>query len=94
MEHADDIPTVLVSGTGPVGLTLALALHAHGVPVRIVGKAAGASEHSKALVIWARTLEDLAGVTDVEGFIDEGIVLQGARFHEGAEPIAELEMPK
>ena len=56
-------PAVLVVGAGPVGLTMAAELARYGVPVRIIEKAAGRTDKSKALVIWSRTLEllDRAG---------------------------------
>ncbi len=56
-------PKVLISGAGPVGLTLANELVRHGIPVRIVDKAAQRTDKSKALVLWSRTLElfDAAG---------------------------------
>ena len=47
----------LISGAGPIGLTLAIELARYGVPVRIVDKAPARTDKSKALVIWSRTLE-------------------------------------
>jgi 2-polyprenyl-6-methoxyphenol hydroxylase-like FAD-dependent oxidoreductase len=70
---------VLITGAGPVGLTLAMALKRRGVDVRIVDKAAAPTDKSKALVIWPRTLELL----DIQGcaqpFIEAGVKGRGAR---------------
>ncbi len=46
-----DHPDVLISGAGPVGLTLANELVRTGVRVRIVDKAAKRTDKSKALVL-------------------------------------------
>jgi 2-polyprenyl-6-methoxyphenol hydroxylase-like FAD-dependent oxidoreductase len=62
-------PDVLVIGAGPVGLTLAVECHRHGVPFRIVDKAQDHSMHSKALAIWSGTLEHLAAAGLVENFL-------------------------
>lgn len=51
---------VLIVGAGPVGLTLALALHRRGIAFRQIDRAPGPSVQSKALAIQARTLESLA----------------------------------
>ena len=48
---------VLIVGAGPTGLVLALNLARRGVPFRIVSAANGPGEHSRAMVIQARTLE-------------------------------------
>ena len=50
-------PDVLIIGAGPVGLTMAAALHHHGLTPRIIDKAPAPSDKSKALVVWSRTLE-------------------------------------
>ena len=57
---------VLISGAGPVGLTMANELVRHGISVRIVDKSAERTDKSKALVLWSRTLElfDHAGYVD------------------------------
>lgn len=57
---------VLIVGAGPVGLTLALALGNQKINVRLIDKALAANNHSKALVIWPRTLEllDIQGSTE------------------------------
>ena len=81
---------VLVVGSGPVGMTAALALHAQGVPVRIVGKATGCSTRSKALVLWSRTLEDLAGVIDLDRIASAGTLLAGMGMHSGDRELAAL----
>ncbi len=49
--------TVLISGAGPVGLTMALELTRFGVPVRLVDKMAGRENTSRAVALWPRTLE-------------------------------------
>jgi 2-polyprenyl-6-methoxyphenol hydroxylase-like FAD-dependent oxidoreductase len=50
---------VLVSGAGPVGLTLALALHRRGVAVRVLEKREGLSAASRASTFHPPTLEAL-----------------------------------
>jgi 2-polyprenyl-6-methoxyphenol hydroxylase-like FAD-dependent oxidoreductase len=62
-------PDVLIVGAGPVGLTLAAECRRHGVSFRIIDKAAGHSEHSKALVVWSGTLEHLAALGLAEDFL-------------------------
>lgn len=67
----DKSHSVLVVGSGPTGLTLALDLASRGVSVRIIEKRESRSELSKALVVQPRTLEalDILGVADA--FVDE-----------------------
>ncbi|KAA0972201.1 FAD-dependent oxidoreductase [Aureimonas fodinaquatilis] len=48
---------VLIAGAGPTGLTLALWLTMQGVKVRIIDKAPGPGQTSRAMVVQARTLE-------------------------------------
>ncbi|WP_458097982.1 FAD-dependent oxidoreductase [Roseomonas sp. WA12] len=48
---------VLIVGAGPTGLALALWLTKQGIGVRIIDKAAGPGETSRAMAVQARTLE-------------------------------------
>ncbi len=75
---------VLIVGAGPVGLTMAVELARFGVPVRLVDRAAHATQTSRALVLWARTLElmDRAGCT--EDFLEHGLRAHGATVRSGA----------
>jgi 3-(3-hydroxy-phenyl)propionate hydroxylase len=50
---------VLVIGAGPTGLATACLLRRHGVEVRVVDRAPGVSDRSKANLLWCRTLEVL-----------------------------------
>ena len=70
---------VLISGAGPVGMTMAIALKRRGVEVRIVDKSLQRTDKSKALVLWPRTLELLDIQGGVERFIAAGSPALGAR---------------
>jgi 2-polyprenyl-6-methoxyphenol hydroxylase-like FAD-dependent oxidoreductase len=48
---------LLVVGAGPTGLTLATECLRRGLSVRIIDKAAHASPHAKAVVLWPRAME-------------------------------------
>ena len=48
---------ILIAGAGPVGLTMASELARYGLSTRIVDKNDARTDKSKALVLWARTLE-------------------------------------
>jgi 3-(3-hydroxy-phenyl)propionate hydroxylase len=50
---------VLVVGAGPVGLVFASEMARYGIPVRIIDKAPGTKEISKALILHVRTQEVL-----------------------------------
>nr|WP_093157282.1 FAD-dependent monooxygenase [Saccharopolyspora antimicrobica] len=50
---------VLVVGAGPTGLALACGLRAHGVPVRVIDRAAGPATTSRANILHARGVEVL-----------------------------------
>jgi 2-polyprenyl-6-methoxyphenol hydroxylase-like FAD-dependent oxidoreductase len=63
------IEDVLIVGAGPTGLTLAAELYRHGVPCRIVDKAAEGSPDSRATDMQTRTLEVLQDM----GLIEEAL---------------------
>ena len=64
---------VLVVGAGPVGLTMAAELARYRVPVRIVDKAAARTDQSRALAVWARTLELLDRADCAGEFVATGL---------------------
>jgi len=84
--------TILIAGAGPVGLTLANQLAGHGVPVRIVDKAAARTDKSKALVLWSRSLElfDDAGYAD--RFLSVGFPAHAAQISTGREIVARVSL--
>ena len=76
-------PAVLIAGAGPTGLVLALGLARRNVPVRIVDQAAGPGEHSRAMVVHARTLEFYRQFGFADEVIDQGIKILRAHLREG-----------
>src|SRR2546430_13762833 len=85
-----DNPKVLIAGAGPVGLTLANELVRHGVPVRIVDKAAARTDKSKALVLWSRTLELFDDAGYATPFLPAGLSAHGAQISNGKEGVARV----
>jgi 2-polyprenyl-6-methoxyphenol hydroxylase-like FAD-dependent oxidoreductase len=67
--------SVLIAGAGPTGLVLALQLVRRGIPVRIVDDARGPGEHSRAMVVQARTLEYYRQLGFAREVIDDGIIV-------------------
>jgi 2-polyprenyl-6-methoxyphenol hydroxylase-like FAD-dependent oxidoreductase len=76
---------ILIVGAGPVGLTMAAELARYGVPVRIVDRAAQATSTSKALVLWARTLELMDRMGCTQSFLDNGLRAHGATMRSGSD---------
>jgi 2-polyprenyl-6-methoxyphenol hydroxylase-like FAD-dependent oxidoreductase len=72
---------VLIVGAGPVGLTSALELTRHGLKCRIVDRCPMPTDKSKALVIWARTLELLNNAGMAEEFVAAGDFVNGASIY-------------
>ncbi|MCX5515929.1 monooxygenase [Kaistia algarum] len=73
--------SILVVGAGPVGLTLALALARHGVPVRIIEKLAQILPYCRAIGVTPRTLEVWSDLGVARDIIDAGLWLTGARIY-------------
>jgi len=75
--NSPEMTDVLVIGAGPVGLTLACELKRHGARVRIVDKRAEPNPHPNAAIVHVRTLEILAAMGAVDGFLKEGYAFPG-----------------
>lgn len=88
----NDSPRVLVSGAGPVGLVAAIALKCHGVDVRVIDRNEGPTDLSKAVSMWARTLEVLDGMVDAQEFVKAGIQIVGARIRRPSGPIGDVDL--
>ena len=74
---------ILIVGAGPVGLTMAAELARYGLPVRIIDKSPKATETSKALVVWSRTLELMDRMGCTAGFLEAGLKGRGATIRNG-----------
>ena len=85
---------VLIAGAGPVGLTMASEFARYGLLVRLIDKNSERTDKSKALVLWARTLEliDRMGAGCTQRFIEAGLKVQGVNIFSGREEIARVEM--
>ncbi|ACL61558.1 FAD-dependent monooxygenase [Methylobacterium nodulans] len=82
-------PSILIVGAGPTGLVLALRLARHGIPVRIIDRAAGPGEASRAMVVHARTLEFYQQLGFADEVVARGIRMGGVHLREeGAEVAA------
>jgi 2-polyprenyl-6-methoxyphenol hydroxylase-like FAD-dependent oxidoreductase len=85
---------VLIAGAGPIGLTMASELSRYGLSVRLVDKNTQRTDKSKALVLWARTLELINRMSPnaAERFIQAGQKVQSVNIHSGSETIAHVDM--
>src|SRR5580700_3753755 len=85
---------VLIAGAGPTGLALALNLARRGVPFRLVDEAAGPGEHSRAMVIQARTLEFYNQFGFADEMVAQGIIADAAHVLEGGDSGSAHEVTK
>ncbi len=83
---------IVIAGAGPTGLVLALRLARHGVPFRLIDKAAGPGEHSRAMVVHARTLEYYRQLGMDQEAIELGLQIQAVHLWEGGKEAAHIEI--
>ncbi|WP_433277146.1 FAD-dependent monooxygenase [Pseudonocardia xinjiangensis] len=81
---------VLVVGAGPTGLTLACALAAEGVTVRVVDRATGPAPTSRANILHARGVEVLGRVGALAGLRKRARAPIGMTMHVRGRPIATM----
>jgi 2-polyprenyl-6-methoxyphenol hydroxylase-like FAD-dependent oxidoreductase len=72
--------TILVVGAGPTGMTAAIELKRAGFDVRIIDKSDHMAQHSQALVVQARTLEQFQRYGIADEAVARGRKLHGAQF--------------
>lgn len=86
---------VLVVGAGPVGLVLATELLAQGVPVQLVDHAAAQpQQHSRASVVWPRSLELLGRIGASEPLIERGNRLDSVQYYSDKRHLGAVEMSR
>ena len=83
---------ILIVGAGPTGLNLALSLARRGVPFRIISDANGPGEHSRAMVVQARTLEFYGQFGFADEVIAQGVIVDRAHVREGGDHQAAQEV--
>jgi 2-polyprenyl-6-methoxyphenol hydroxylase-like FAD-dependent oxidoreductase len=85
---------VLIAGAGPVGLTMASELTRFGLSVRIVDKNTQHTDKSKAIVLWARTMELLNRMAPncADRFIAAGLKTESVNIRSGKETIGHVNM--
>ena len=83
-------PSILVVGAGPTGMTAAIELKRAGLDVRIIDKSDRLVEHSQALAVQARTLEQFQRYDIADEAVARGHKLHGARFYSEGKQIVSL----
>ncbi len=78
----DAVPApILIVGAGPVGLTLAVDLARRGVAVRIIDALPKPTDESRAIVVHARSLDQLAPLGVTDRLMESGTKSTGVQFH-------------
>ena len=86
---------VLVVGAGPVGLVLATELLSQGVHVRLIDNSAtGPALHSRASVVWPRSLELLGRIGAAAPLVESGNRLDSVRYYSRKQHIGTIEMSR
>jgi 2-polyprenyl-6-methoxyphenol hydroxylase-like FAD-dependent oxidoreductase len=85
-------PQVLVVGAGPTGMTAAIELKRLGMDVRMIDKSGHMARYSQALVVQARTLEQLQRYGLAEETIAHGRKLNEARFYSEGKLIVDFKL--
>ncbi|KAL1915511.1 uncharacterized protein VTP21DRAFT_6635 [Calcarisporiella thermophila] len=80
MANTSELLDVIVVGSGPVGLFMAIELTRYGIPFRIFDKLEAPAEHSRAFGILPRCLEAFDHSDIVEPFLKHGHFLEHLRF--------------
>lgn len=81
---------VLIAGAGPTGLVLALELAYRNVPFKIIDKARGPGETSRAMLVVPKVLESYQKFGLGKVVTDKGIIPEFAHFHVNNKRIASL----
>jgi 2-polyprenyl-6-methoxyphenol hydroxylase-like FAD-dependent oxidoreductase len=76
---------VLIVGAGPAGLNPALSLARRSVPFRLITESDGPGEHSRAMVVQARSLEFYGPYGFARQMIEQGVKAGAAHLREGGE---------
>jgi 2-polyprenyl-6-methoxyphenol hydroxylase-like FAD-dependent oxidoreductase len=83
---------VLIVGAGPTGMTAAIELKRMGMDVRIVDKSNHMAQHSQALVVQARTLEQFQRYGLADTAIAHGRRLREAKFYSQGKLIVDFKL--
>lgn len=84
--------TVLIVGAGPTGMTAAIELKRRGTDVRIIDKSDHLAQHSQALVVQARTLEQFQRYGLANEAIAHGRKLHEAKFYSEGKLIVDFKL--
>ena len=85
-------PQVLVVGAGPTGMTAAIELKRLGMDVRVIDKSDHMAQYSQALVVQARTLEQLQRYGLADEAIAHGRKLSEAKFFSEGKLIVDFKL--
>ena len=83
---------ILIVGAGPTGMTAAIELRRAGFDVRIIDKSDRMAQHSQALVVQARTLEQLQRYGLAKDAVARGRKLSEARFYSDGKQIVSFKL--
>lgn len=81
---------VLIVGAGPTGLLLASVLARSGISLRLIDKSPNPSQTSKALTVFARTLEIFEQLGVAEGAVAQGISIPRVELYSQGDSLAQL----
>jgi 2-polyprenyl-6-methoxyphenol hydroxylase-like FAD-dependent oxidoreductase len=87
-----DTPLVLVAGAGPTGMTAAIELKRLGLDVRIIDKSDHLAQHSQALVMQARTLEQLQRYGLADAAVASGRKIKHAEFFSDGKKLGDISL--
>ncbi|RNF92742.1 FAD-dependent monooxygenase [Streptomyces botrytidirepellens] len=94
-QHSTNGPDpVLVVGAGPVGMVIACDLLRQDILVRIVDAAPSTTIHSRAVIMWPRSLELLRRIGVAEELAETGKHIDAVSYYSGSNRLGAIEMSR